>query len=104
MAFLRRTGKHADAPRPDIILLDLNMPRMNGREVLALIKADDDLKSIPAIVLTTSQAPADIATSYQLGANCYLNKSSELDAFVNLVKNIHDLSLGQAKLPTAAGP
>ena len=93
MAFLAREGAHAGAPRPDIILLDLNLPKMNGREVLALIKDDQKLKSIPTIILTTSRAPADIATSYRLGANCYLNKSSELDAFVNLVKDINDFWL-----------
>ena len=81
MAFLRRTGSQADAPRPDLILLDLNLPRMDGREVLAHIKDDDDLRTIPTIVLTTSASEADITKSYQLQANCYLNKPVELDAF-----------------------
>jgi len=74
MAFLRREGPHRDAPRPDFILLDLNLPRMDGREVLAHIKGDDDLKTIPTVILTTSEAEADISKSYQLQANSYLCK------------------------------
>jgi two-component system, chemotaxis family, response regulator Rcp1 len=102
MAFLSRTGGQPDAPRPDIILLDLNMPGMNGHDVLALIKADDRLKGIPTIILTSSQLPADIMTSYRLGATCFLNKSSELDAFVNLVKSITGFWLTRANLPLPA--
>src|SRR3984957_17945682 len=73
MAFLTRKGVHVDAPRPDFILLDLNLPKMDGREVLAHIKEDDDLKTIPTVILTTSDAEADIVTSYKLQANCYLS-------------------------------
>ena len=99
MAFLRHEGAHVRAPRPDIILLDLNLPRMDGREVLALIKADESLKTIPTIILTTSVAEADIVRSYQLQANCYLSKPVQLDAFESLVKSISDFWLTQAKLP-----
>src|SRR6204780_692404 len=99
MTFLRREGIHADAPRPDFILLDLNLPKMDGREVLAHIKEDDDLKTIPTIILTTSDAEADILRSYQLQANCYLNKPVQLDAFEALVKSINDFWLRDAKLP-----
>jgi CheY-like chemotaxis protein len=99
MAFLRREGDHADAPRPDLILLDLNLPRMDGREVLALIKGDDNLRSIPTVILTTSEAEADIVKSYDLQANCYLSKPVQLDSFVGLVKSINDFWLTTAKLP-----
>src|SRR5580698_1131487 len=81
MAFLSREGKHADSPRPDFILLDLNLPKMDGREVLATIKSNDNLKTIPTIILTTSEAEADIVKSYQLQANCYLSKPVQLDEF-----------------------
>jgi two-component system, chemotaxis family, response regulator Rcp1 len=99
MAYLRREGIHADAPRPDFILLDLNLPRMDGREVLALIKGDDDLKTIPTVILTTSDAEADIMTSYQLRANCYLSKPVQLEEFEGLVKSINDFWLTTVKLP-----
>jgi CheY-like chemotaxis protein len=99
MEFLRNEGGHAEAPRPDLVLLDLNLPRMDGREVLALIKADDDLKSIPTVILTTSEAEADIAKSYHLQANCYLSKPVQLDSFESLVKSINDFWLTKAKLP-----
>jgi two-component system, chemotaxis family, response regulator Rcp1 len=99
MAFLRRHGAHVHAPRPDLILLDLNLPKMDGREVLAHIKADSDLKTIPTVILTTSDAEADIAKSYQLQANCYLSKPVQLDAFVSLVKSINDFWLTRVKLP-----
>jgi two-component system, chemotaxis family, response regulator Rcp1 len=99
MAFLRRTGPHVHAPRPDLILLDLNLPRMDGREVLALIKGDASLKTIPTIILTTSQAEADIVKSYQLQANCFLSKPVQLDAFDSLVRSINDFWLTKAKLP-----
>jgi two-component system, chemotaxis family, response regulator Rcp1 len=85
MAFLRREGAYAEAPRPDFILLDLNLPKMDGREVLAHIKEDADLKSIPTVILTTSDHEADVVRSYQLQANCYLNKPVQLDAFESLV-------------------
>ena len=100
MAFLRREGVHARAPRPSIILLDLNLPKMDGREVLAQIKADSNLKTIPIVILTTSNSEIDIAKSYQLQANCYLSKPVQLDAFESLVKSINDFWLTKVKLPS----
>ena len=102
MAFLKHEGVHVSAPRPDLILLDLNLPKMDGREVLAHIKEDSGLKSIPTIILTTSEAEADILKSYQLQANCYLNKPVQLDAFENVVKTVNDFWLTMAKLPPRA--
>lgn len=99
MTFLQHAGAHAQAPRPDLILLDLNLPRMDGREVLAHIKEDESLKAIPTIILTTSDAQADIARSYQLQANCYLTKPVQLEDFENLVKSIDDFWLKKVKLP-----
>ena len=99
MAFLRFEKPHGDAPRPDLILLDLNLPRMDGREVLAQIKADSNLKTIPTVILTTSDSEADIVKSYQLAANCYLTKPVQLPAFESLVKSINDFWLTKAKLP-----
>jgi CheY-like chemotaxis protein len=99
MAFLRHQGAHADAPRPDLTLLDLNMPRMDGRQVLAQIKADDVLKTIPTVILTTSTSDEDIAKCYSLQANCYLTKPVQLDAFENLVKSVNDFWLSKARLP-----
>jgi len=99
MAYLRREGVHADAPRPDLILLDLNLPRMDGREVLAHIKEDDSLKRIPTVILTTSEAEIDIVRSYQLQANAYLSKPVQLDAFETLVKSINDFWMTVARLP-----
>ena len=99
-AFLRRQAMHVDAPRPDLILLDLNLPKMDGRAVLAHIKADDDLKTIPTVILTTSAAEADILKSYQLQANAYLTKPVQLIEFENLVKSINDFWLTKVKLPT----
>jgi two-component system, chemotaxis family, response regulator Rcp1 len=99
MAFLRHEAAHVRAPRPDLILLDLNLPRMDGREVLAQIKADDSLKMIPTIILTTSEAEADIVKSYQLHANCFLTKPVQLDAFESVVKSINDFWLTKVKLP-----
>jgi chemotaxis family two-component system response regulator Rcp1 len=101
MAFLRHEGKRVNAPRPNLILLDLNLPKMDGREVLALIKADDDLKSIPTVILTTSVAEVDIVQCYQLQANCYLNKPVELGDFESLVRSIDDFWLTRARLPAA---
>jgi two-component system, chemotaxis family, response regulator Rcp1 len=98
MTFLRREGKHVHSPRPDLILLDLNLPKMDGREVLALIKEDQGLKTIPTVILTTSVAEADIVRSYQLRANCYLSKPVQLDAFEDLVKSINDFWLKKVKL------
>jgi chemotaxis family two-component system response regulator Rcp1 len=99
MAFLRREGIYTDAPRPDLILLDLNLPKMDGREVLARIKKDQALKTIPTIILTTSDDEADVLISYQLQANCYLRKPAHWDAFDNLVKSINAFWLTKAKLP-----
>jgi two-component system, chemotaxis family, response regulator Rcp1 len=99
MAFLKREGIHARAPRPELILLDLNLPKMDGREVLAHIKEDPTLKTIPTVILTTSEAEADIVKSYQLQANCYLSKPVQLDAFEALVKSINDFWLTKVKLP-----
>ena len=99
LAFLHQEGKYADAPRPDIILLDLNLPRKNGREVLEEIKNDDSLKSIPVIILTTSEAEEDILKSYGLNANCYITKPVDFDKFINIVKSIEDFWLSIVKLP-----
>ena len=99
MAFLRHEGAHVHAPRPDLILLDLNLPRVDGREVLAHIKEDVSLKMIPTVILTTSEAEADIVKSYRLQANCYLSKPVQLEAFESLVKSINDFWLTKAKLP-----
>jgi CheY-like chemotaxis protein len=99
MAFLRREGKYAHSPRPDLILLDLNMPKMDGREVLIRIKEDQSLKLIPTVILTTSSAEADILKSYELQANCYLSKPVELEAFDDLVRSINDFWLIKVKLP-----
>jgi len=99
MAFLRREGAHVQALRPDLILLDLNLPKMDGREVLARIKAGDRLKTIPTVILTTSDAEADIVKSYQLQANCYLTKPVQFDEFASLVRSINDFWLTRVKLP-----
>ncbi len=99
MAFLRKEGVYARVPRPDLVLLDLNLPRMDGREVLAHIKEDAGLKSIPTVILTTSDSEADIVKSYQLQANCYLSKPVQLDAFESLVRSINDFWLTKVKLP-----
>jgi len=99
MAFLRREGAHVHAPRPDLILLDLNLPKMDGREVLAHIKKDESLKTIPVVILTTSEAEVDIVKSYQLQANCYLCKPAQLDAFESVVRSVNDFWLTKVKLP-----
>ncbi len=99
MAFLRREGTYRLAPHPKLILLDLNLPKMDGREVLAKIKEDVGLKTIPTVILTTSRAKQDIARSYQLQANCYLCKPVQFDAFQSLVKSINDFWLLRAELP-----
>jgi len=97
--FLRRRGPYADAPRPDLILLDLNLPRRDGREVLAEIKGDESLRQIPVIVLTTSQADEDILRSYQLHANAYVTKPVDLDRFIAVVKHIDEFFVSVVKLP-----
>ena len=97
--FLYRRGKFASVPRPDLILLDLNLPRKNGREVLAEIKADENLKSIPVVVLTTSSAEEDILKSYNLHANCYVVKPVEFDSFVKAVQSIQQFWFSIVSLP-----
>jgi chemotaxis family two-component system response regulator Rcp1 len=99
MDFLRRRGKYADAARPDLIMLDLNLPRMDGRDVLAQIKNDPDLKIIPIIVLTTSRSDKDILQSYQLNANCYITKPVDFDHFIEVVKSIENFWLTVVTLP-----
>jgi CheY-like chemotaxis protein len=99
MAFLRREGKYADAVRPDIILLDLNLPKKDGREVLAEIKGDLELKRIPVVVLTTSEAEQDILRAYGLHANCYITKPVDLDQFMSVIQSIEDFWLTVVKLP-----
>jgi len=99
MEFLGHEGKHQGAPRPDIVLLDLNLPKMDGREVLGQIKADENLKTIPTVILTTSDSEADIVKSYELQANCYLSKPVQLDAFESLVRSINDFWLTKVRLP-----
>jgi len=99
LAFLRRQGRYADAPRPHLILLDLNMPRMDGRETLAEIKKDPELYSIPVVVLTTSKSEEDIARSYALQCNCYVNKPVDLQRFMEVVRMIEDFWLCVVQLP-----
>jgi chemotaxis family two-component system response regulator Rcp1 len=99
MAFLRRKGKHTHAPRPDLVLLDLNLPRMDGREVLNEIKSDDDLKRIPVVVLTSSKAEEDILKVYNLHANCYITKPIDLLQFLKVVHVIEDFWFTIVKLP-----
>ncbi len=100
VAFLRREGKYADAPRPDLILLDLNLPKKDGREVLAEIKTDEDLKRIPVVVLTTSKAEQDIFRAYDRHANCYITKPVDLDQFIKIVKGIEEFWFTIVKLPS----
>jgi two-component system, chemotaxis family, response regulator Rcp1 len=99
MDFLHRRGKYADAVRPDLILLDLNLPRKDGREVLAEIKADPDLRRIPVVVLTTSRAEMDIVRSYNLHANCYVVKPVDLDQFIGIIQSIESFWLTAVMLP-----
>jgi two-component system, chemotaxis family, response regulator Rcp1 len=99
MLLLRKQGKFAKAPRPDLILLDLNLPIKDGREVLAQIKSDPDLKKIPVVILTTSKAEEDIVRTYDLHANCYINKPVDLEQFVTVVNYIEDFWLAIVKLP-----
>ncbi|HSE59604.1 MAG TPA: response regulator [Nitrospiraceae bacterium] len=99
MAFLRRQGPYTKAPRPHLILLDLNLPKKDGREVLADIKADNTLKHIPIVVLTTSQDEQDVLKSYNLHANCYITKPVDLEQFIKVVRSIEDFWLGIVVLP-----
>lgn len=100
MAFLRREGRYADAPRPDLILLDLNLPRKDGREVLREIKGDESLATIPVVVLTTSEEHRDILAAYASHANCYLTKPVELDDFLAVVRSIEEFWLSIVRLPS----
>ncbi len=99
MAFLRREGAHADAQRPDLVLLDLNLPRMDGREVLARIRADRELRRLPVVILTVSTAEEDVLRSYDLAANCYISKPIDLDEFVTVVRSIERFWFQTVKLP-----
>ncbi len=99
LAFLRREGKYENAPKPDLILLDLNLPKKNGREVLAEIKMNTHLKCIPVVILTSSQAEKDIVTTYNLHANCYITKPVDFDQFINVVKSIESFWFSVVKLP-----
>jgi len=100
LAFLRKQGEYSSATRPDLILLDLNLPKKDGREVLAELKEEDELKSIPVAILTSSQAEEDIIRSYQLHANCYVTKPVDLDQFLKVVKALEEFWLTVVKLPS----
>jgi two-component system, chemotaxis family, response regulator Rcp1 len=100
MAYLKREGNHAEAPRPDLILLDLNLPKKDGRDVLKEIKESDAFKSIPVVILTTSASPVDVARSYKLHANCYITKPVDLRGFIKVVQSIDNFWLSVVKLPT----
>jgi two-component system, chemotaxis family, response regulator Rcp1 len=100
MAFLRKEGKYADAPTPELILLDLNLPKKDGREVLSEIKNQQDLKRIPVVILTSSAAEQDIVKSYNLHANCYITKPVDLDKFIHVVRTIEQFWLTVVKLPS----
>ena len=99
MAFLRQEGEYSDAPRPDLILLDLNLPKKDGREVLLDIKNDQKLRTIPVVILTTSKAEEDILKTYNLHANCYINKPVDFDQFINVIKTIEVFWLSVVMLP-----
>lgn len=99
MSFLRRLPPHEDAPRPDLILLDLNLPRKDGREVLAEIKSDDDLRHIPVVILTTSEEEADVLGAYELHANCYIVKPVNFARFSEVVRSINDFWFAVVTLP-----
>lgn len=99
MEFLRREGEHADAPRPDLILLDLNMPKKDGREVLGEVKTDPDLKQIPVVVLTTSEAEQDVLNAYEQAANAYIVKPVDFSQFFGMIRSLEDFWLTVVKLP-----
>jgi two-component system, chemotaxis family, response regulator Rcp1 len=99
MAYLRREGRHAKATRPDLVLLDLNLPKMDGREVLLAIKADERLREIPVVVLTSSEAERDIVESYRLQANCYVTKPVDLEQFLTVVKTVEQFWFEVVQLP-----
>ncbi|HEV2889295.1 MAG TPA: response regulator [Frankiaceae bacterium] len=100
LEFLRREGRHGDKPRPGLVLLDLNLPGLDGRDVLAEVKSDPDLRSIPVIVLTTSSADRDVARSYDLGANCFVSKPVSLDAFLDVIRSFEGFWLTVVNLPS----
>jgi CheY-like chemotaxis protein len=99
LAYLRKEGEYADAPTPDLILLDLNLPRMDGREVLQALKGDDDLRRIPVVVLTTSEAEEDVLRSYSLHANAYVTKPVDFDRFIDVVRQIDEFFVSVVRLP-----
>ncbi len=101
LAYLRREGRYAGAARPDLVILDLNMPRKNGREVLAEVKSDRDLRRIPVVVLTTSDAEEDVRCSYDLHANCYLTKPADLHQFATIMRRLEEFWLAAVRLPPA---
>jgi CheY-like chemotaxis protein len=103
MEFLQKKGEHANAPTPDLILLDLNLPRMDGREVLAAVKENPELRSIPIVVLTTSEAEEDVARSYSLHANAYVTKPVDFERFVSVVQQIDDFFVSVVRLPRNGG-
>lgn len=100
LAYLRRQGPHTEALRPDLVLLDLNLPRKDGREVLAEVKQDPDLRTIPIVVLTTSEAEEDVLKSYQLHANAYVTKPVDFERFVSIVRQIDDFFVSVVRLPS----
>jgi two-component system, chemotaxis family, response regulator Rcp1 len=100
LAFLNREDKYPNSPRPDIIFLDLNLPRMDGRELLAVLKSDPRFKRIPVVILTTSKAEEDIVKTYDLHANCYITKPVDLDQFIKVVNSVEDFWFSIVKLPT----
>jgi CheY-like chemotaxis protein len=100
LEYLRQEGQYTDAPRPDVILLDLNLPKKDGYEVLAEIKKDPDLRRIPVVILTTSEAERDILQTYYMHANCYITKPVDLDQFITVIKSIESFWLNVVKLPT----
>jgi CheY-like chemotaxis protein len=102
LAFLRKEGEYADAPTPDLVLLDLNLPRVDGREVLAAVKADDELRQIPIVVLTTSESEEDVLRSYELHANAYVTKPVDFDRFIEVVRKIDDFFVSVVRLPNTA--
>lgn len=101
MAFLRREGKYADAPRPDVILLDLNLPKKDGREVLAEVKADPGLRLIPVVIITSSEAEQDVLKTYELYANCYVTKPVDLEQFIKVIQSIETFWLTIVTLPSS---